>query len=136
MAINPQGQGQGIGGNVNRIAEEAKNKAQETAQSVGHRAQEAGTAFKHRSEEAIGSVGQQMSNLGSTIREKAPHEGMLGSAACGVASTLESSGRYLQEHDLQEIGREVTGLVRRYPFAAIGVCFGLGCLLGLSWNRR
>lgn len=136
MAINPQGQGQGMGANVNRIAEEARNKAQETAQTLGHKAQEAGTALKHRSDEALGSVGQQMSNLAGTIREKAPQEGMLGSAACGVADTLQAGGRYLQEHDLQDVGREVTGLIRRYPLAAVGLCFGFGCLLGMTWNRR
>jgi len=125
MAMEPQGQGHDIGGNFNRIAEEAKNKARE-----------AGAAVKNRTEGALGSVGQQMSNLGNTLREKAPHEGALGNAASQVADTMQAGGRYLQEHDLQQMSREVSNLVRRYPFAAIGVCFGLGCLLGLSWNRR
>ncbi len=134
MATNPQGQGQG--NSINRIAEEVKNRGQETAQSAMHRAQETGTSATHRVQESLGAVGEQMSNLAGTVREKLPREGMLGSAAGGVARTLEAGGRYLQEHDLSDISQELSGYVRRYPLTSVGVCFGLGCLLGMTWSRR
>ena len=49
---------------------------------------------------------------------------------------MQAGGRYLQEHDLDDMGREVTNLVRRYPLASIGAVFGLGCLVGMTLNRR
>lgn len=143
MAINPQGSGQGmrnrpeeIGAAFQRTAEETAHKARDAAQTAGHQAQEAGASIKHRAEEALGSVGQQMSSLGGALRDKAPREGMLGNAAASVAGSMQTGGRYLQEHDLDDMGREVSNMVRRYPLASVAACFGLGCLVGITWNRR
>jgi ElaB/YqjD/DUF883 family membrane-anchored ribosome-binding protein len=136
MAINPQGQGQNLGAHANRIADETKHRTQETAQKASHAVQETGSQLKHRAQEGLSSLGEQMGNLAGTIRENAPKEGMLGGAASGVAEGLQAGSRYLQEHDFSEMSQELTSLVRRYPFASVGVCFGLGCLVGLTFNRR
>jgi hypothetical protein len=69
-----------------------------------------------------------MSSLGGTIREKGPQSGFLGSAASGVASAMETGGNYLQEHGLGDMCSDLTSVVRRYPFQALLVGFGVGYL--------
>jgi hypothetical protein len=54
---------------------------------------------------------------------------MMGSAASSVAGALETGGRYLQEHDLGDIGKEVIQLVRRNPIPAVLISMGIGYLL-------
>jgi hypothetical protein len=53
-----------------------------------------------------------------------------------VAENLRTGGRYLQQHDLQDIGDDLTQLVRRNPFPALLVAFGVGCLMGMTLSRR
>src|SRR6516164_10058000 len=96
-------------------ASQAADKARETATNVGHRAQELAGAAAHRADEALASAGHGMSSLAGTLRQNAPREGMLGSAAGSVADALETGGRYLQEHGLKDMGEDLRGFVRQYP---------------------
>jgi hypothetical protein len=70
-----------------------------------------------------------LESLGDKLREKAPHTGMMGTAAGTVADKLETAGLYLQTSSFEDMGREVTGLIRRYPFQALLVGVGVGYLL-------
>jgi hypothetical protein len=108
----------------------ASETARETASSVAGMAQDAG----HRAEEAISGMGGRMQSFASTLRQKAPHVGYLGTAASGMADTLESGGRYLQEHDLTAMRDDVAGLIRRYPFQALLVGFGIGFLAARTFR--
>lgn len=121
-------------------------RAQETASNVGQRASEmASHAGKHASEMAsnlgekaegaVTSVGERMSSWGESLRQSAPHEGTLGSAASSVAGTLESGGRYLQEHDFSDMAEDVTAVVRRYPIQALLAAFGVGLFFGMTSRR-
>jgi ElaB/YqjD/DUF883 family membrane-anchored ribosome-binding protein len=138
--------GENLGASAGQFASDAKNKAQEAAAAIGEKAREAASSVAgsakdlthkaadlasnagHQAEEAVSSVGGQMKNLAGTIREKAPHEGMLGSAAARVADTLETSGRYLQEENLKGMANDLTALIRQYPIQAILVGMGVGFL--------
>src|SRR5437879_2647559 len=71
------------------VASNLGHKAQDTASNLGHRAQDMASRAGDRAEDAISSVGQGMSHLAGTLRQKAPHEGRLGSAAGTVADRLE-----------------------------------------------
>ncbi len=99
-----------------------------SAQDLARRAGEAASNLGSRAEDAMSGVGSQMENLAGTLREKAPHEGMLGTAASSVASGLEAGGRYLQQHDFADIADELTGMIRRYPIQAVLVGIGVGFL--------
>jgi hypothetical protein len=113
----------------------AGQKVQETASNLGHRAQEFASAAQERTEGALSSVGQSMTSLAGTIRERAPHEGPLGTAASTVANQLQSGGRYLQEHGLGDMADDVGGLIRHYPLQSLLVAFGVGWLIGMSSRR-
>jgi len=110
-------------------------RAQEMASTVGHKAQDLASSAADRTEDAISSVGQGMSSLAGSIRQNAPGQGMLGSAAGAVADRLQSGGEYLQQHDLGDMGSDIGRMIRQYPLPSLLVVFGLGYLLGSSLRR-
>jgi phage-related minor tail protein len=156
--------GQAAGDVKNKLQEGAQNvlhKAGEAASSVAHKAGEAASNVAHKAGElastvgskvantasnvasavgdkaegAVSAVGQGMSSLAGTLREKAPHGGILGSAASTVAGGLESGGEYLREQGLSGMFDDMTALVRRHPMQALLVGFGVGFLLARATSR-
>jgi len=89
-----------------------------------------------KTNEALNSVGQKMSSIAESIRQHAPHEGIIGSAATSVADNLQAGGEYLKQHGLPDMAEDVTQLIRRYPIPSLLVGAGLGCLIGMSLKRR
>jgi hypothetical protein len=77
-----------------------------------------------------------MKSLGGTIRDHLPHSGIAGSASSAVANSLETSGRYLQEHGLSGIGADLTNLIRRNPIPAVLIGLGAGFLLARATAAR
>jgi len=76
-----------------------------------------------------------MSSLAGPLRQSAPREGMLGTAASTVAGQLEAGGRYLSQHGMGEIGDDLGNLVRQYPIPSLLAVFGFGFLLGSAMRR-
>jgi hypothetical protein len=111
-------------------ASTAVEKTKDVASSVVLKAEDVASAIGHQAEGVVDSVGGGMKSLAGTIRAKAPQNGVLGNAASGVASTLESGGAYLQEHNLHGIAEDATSLIRRYPLQAILAGIGVGFLIG------
>jgi hypothetical protein len=120
--------------------QEAKGAVKETASNLGQQAKDvaSGAADKAReyaskagdkAEDTMHSVGHGMSSLAGSIRQNAP-EGTLGHAAGAVAEQLDAGGRYLREHDLADIGEDLTNVVRRYPIPTLLCVFGIGFLMG------
>jgi hypothetical protein len=114
--------------------QEVKGAAKEAAANVGQQAREYASKAGEKAEDALHSVGHGMSTLAGTIRQNAPG-GALGSAAGTVAEQLESGGRYLREHDLGDIGEELTNVIRRYPIPSLLCVFGIGFLVGGALRR-
>lgn len=112
------------------------DKARDTASNVADKARDLATHLPERTDDAISAVGQKMTSLADTIREGGPREGVLGTAAGTVADNLRTGGKYLQEHGLEDMGEDMTKVVRRYPFQSLMIAFGVGCLLGMSFSRR
>jgi len=111
-------------------------RAQDVASNVAQRAQDFASTAAERTDEAISAAGNRMSSWGSQLRENAPREGIVGSAASGVADTLQSGGQYLQQHDLSDMASDLTRVVRNYPIASLCIAFGVGCFLGMASSRR
>lgn len=89
-----------------------------------------------RADDATHAVGSGIQSLAGTIRDRGPHSGMLANATEGLASGLESTGRYLQEGGLSGMGSDLTNLIRRNPVPALLVGFGLGILLSRALSSR
>jgi hypothetical protein len=110
-------------------------KTQEIASNVATKAQDVASGMAHKASEAISSVGSGMTSLASTIREKGPREGMLGSAAGTVAGSLQTGGEYLRDHSVGDMLGDVTALVRRFPISSLLVGFGVGFLMARMTSR-
>jgi hypothetical protein len=105
------------------------------ASSVGQNVGDMASTIGHKAEGAVGTVGGGMKSLAGTVRHAAPEGGVLGTAASGVASTLESGGTYLQEHDLHAMTEDLAHLIRRHPLQTILAGVGVGFLVGRVWRR-
>src|SRR5262245_32067098 len=133
--MNP---GQGYSGMENMgqtVMDTAQNMAQSASQTVNDmktKAQEWGSTVSERAGNATSSVGQSMSSLANTIRQKAPAEGMMNSAASTMANQLEAAGSYLQDNGFENMTRDLTGLIRRYPLQSLLIGFTIGYL----WARN
>jgi hypothetical protein len=126
-----EGQGkQQQGGTATGIAERVK----EGASSATSAAKQAASEFLHsaaeQAEHATTGVASGMHSLAGNIRERAPSQGMLGTAAGNIADTLDSGGRYLEQEGLSGMAEDFVGLVRRNPMASMCVCLCVGFVLG------
>ena len=126
---------QTVSGALDKAKETASSvaqKAKDAASSVAHSAHDLASSAGHKTGDAVSAIGSGMSSLAGTIREKAPHEGMLGTASCSVADSLESGGRYLREEGLSGMAEDAANLVRRNPIPSLLVGVGVGFLLARS----
>jgi hypothetical protein len=117
------------------VASSAVERTKAAASSVVQKAEDVASTIGHKAEGAAGTVGGGMKSLAGTIRDAAPEGGVLGTAASGVASTLESGGAYLQEHNLHGMTEDLAHLIRRYPLPAILAGIGVGFLVGKVSRR-
>jgi hypothetical protein len=118
------------------VASDVSHKAQEWASTVANKPQEVASAAVDKTNDGIAAAGHQMAALGDKVRAAAPRDGVLGSAATTVADNLQAGGHYLEQHGLQDMGHDLTALVRHYPIQAVLAGFGLGCLLGMTVRGR
>jgi uncharacterized protein YjbJ (UPF0337 family) len=84
---------------------------------------------------AVAAVGERIGSLADAIREKAPHEGAVGTAATAVAEKLDVAGSYLQEKDLNHVFGDISSMIRRYPVPSLLIGLGVGYLLARSVRR-
>ncbi len=126
---NPSNPYTGIDPNPQTHAGNLTDKAHDLASSVANRASEFASDVGEKAESATSAVGGSLKSAAETIREHTPDVGFLKSAASGVANTLESGGRYLQEEGLSGMGEDLTNLIRRNPLPALMVGVALGFLL-------
>ena len=103
--------------------------------SLTAKAQEVGATAASKASEAATAVGEQIGSLAGVIRDHAPHEGALATAATTVAGGLESAGSYLQEKQYANLATDLTALVRRYPVQFLLAGVGLGYWLARRMKR-
>ena len=112
------------------------DKAKDMASTAAHKVSDAANMAEKKADSAVHSVGSGMEHLAGTIREKGPHEGVLGTATTKLASTLESGGHYLQEEGLAGMADDLTNVIKRNPIPALFIGIGLGFLLARATSRR
>jgi uncharacterized protein YjbJ (UPF0337 family) len=114
---------------VERRLQEYGDKTGKVVARLSVKAREFGATAAKKANEAAPVIGEKLKSLASVIREKAPHEGKIGTTATKVAGGLESASHYLQEKKFDHLGEDFRGLVRRYPLQSLLVGLGLGFLL-------
>jgi hypothetical protein len=130
------GSSETMSGRTREAGQEMKNATQDFSQGASQtyndakaKAQEFGSAAAEKVGGATKAVGEKMSSWAGTLRDRAPQEGTMGSAAKTVADQLESAGSYLQDHTVDNMARDLTSLIRRYPMQAMLVGLGIGYLM-------
>jgi hypothetical protein len=161
MANNPssvQDKSKELASSVGHAALDIKNKAQDLGAAALQQAKETASSVADRAGDAASSVGQRMSDaahytgqkaddataaaggglksLASQVRQRGPHDGMLGSATEGVAGALDRTGDYLGERRLSGMAEDFTNLVRRNPIPALLIGVAVGFLIARATSRR
>lgn len=104
-------------------------KAQEFGSTAATKAQEFGSTAATKANEAATAMGGTIGSLANVIRENAPRDGAVGTAASAVVDSLESARSYLQEKKFDHLAKDVTALVHAYPVQSLLIGIGLGYLL-------
>jgi hypothetical protein len=132
----------GVQDQAANVADKAKDaaastmdRAKDVASHAADKAKEVGRSAADMADNATAKVGHGMESMAGTLRDKGPHEGMMGTATSKVANTLERSGRYLQEEGLSGIADDLTDLIKRNPIPALLVGVGIGFLLAQALRR-
>lgn len=114
---------------VERRLQEFGDKTSGTVARITAKAQEFGAAAGNKANEAATVVGEKIGSMAHVIRENAPHEGAVATAATAVVDGLESASSYLREKKFDHLAKDVTAVVRTYPVQSLLLGIGLGYLL-------
>lgn len=101
---------------------------------------EAGTAVVEKAKEAACSVGHAAEEFASEVSRKAGQaKEAVASGMHSVADTVQSGGQYIREAGVSGMVDDMGTLIRKHPFAALCVGFGLGFLIsravrGVDWS--
>lgn len=118
------------------MASNLAGQARDAASTAGRRLSDAASYAGDRADDATSSVGGSMKSLASQVRQNAPHEGMLGSAAGYAAGALDRTGSYLQDQGLSGMAEDFTGLIRRNPIPALLIGVAVGFLIARATSSR
>jgi ElaB/YqjD/DUF883 family membrane-anchored ribosome-binding protein len=124
-----------LGDKAKSLTDITIQKAKDAVGTVAETAKDAASSVGHQAERATHAVGSGMESVAHTLRDKMPHNGVVGSATSSVADSLEAGGRYLENEGIKDIATDVTNLIRRNPFPALMVGVALGYLVGRLTSR-
>ncbi len=124
-----------IRSSVESAASQTGENVQQAASTAMSKAQELASTASRKVDEATAALGERVQSAASTIRDRGPHEGMLGTATSAVADSLENTGRYIQEEGVLGMVEDLTELIRRNPIPAMMVGIGIGFLLAKVTRR-
>lgn len=119
------------GGHASQLGTEFGARSHATQE----RGEEKASTATHMTTQPISAVGETIGSLAGAIREKAPHEGPVGTAATAVAEKLDAAGSYLQTRDFDHMVDDLSGMIRRYPIPSLLIGLGIGYLLAKSTRR-
>ena len=111
---------------VERRFKEYGDKAGGAVTNMTAKAQELGATAANKANEAATVVGEKIGSLANVIRENAPREGSVATAATAVVDGLESASSYLREKKFDHLATDVTALVRTYPVQSLLIGVGIG----------
>lgn len=70
------------------------------------------------------------------VKSMLPDAGTVESASTAIVDGIKSSGDYLRTHDIDEMSKDITDVIRRNPISAVWIGLGAGFLLGQALVRR
>ncbi|HSF34397.1 MAG TPA: CsbD family protein [Candidatus Tectomicrobia bacterium] len=97
--------------------------------------EETASSTMSKASQPISAVGEKIGALADVIRDKAPHEGAVATAATTMADKLGAAGSYLQQKNLDHMMSDLSSVIRRYPVPSLLIGLGIGYLLARSTRR-
>ena len=116
-------------------AQQVASTVQDKAQQAMDKAQDIGQQAADKADAATTTVGEKMTDVAQTIRQKAPATGTAATVADTAADTLERAGTYLQQQDLNDMRADLENIIRRYPVQSLLIGLGVGYLLARGTRR-
>lgn len=104
-------------------------RGQESAGGAPQKMRELAAGAASRAGDAAEALGNRVGSLAETVRTRAPQSGRLRQVATATADRLQSGAEYLRERRFENLGKELTAAVRRYPIQSLLVGAGLGFIL-------
>jgi len=101
---------------------------------AGDAAEKVGEGF----EKGRKSTADTLERAASTLRDNAavlPGGQMTAGIVERVADTVESTGAYLREHDIDDMKADVEKIVRRHPAQSLIAACAVGFLVGRAFRR-
>lgn len=131
---DPQPSAEETGGHPDRhLKERSRHLAQDAFGEFVDRANDAGArtmkVVGHRLEDIARRIEpeQRQPQLEPGAEEKP--------RSAAVARSLTGAARYLEEHDPKSVLVEIDRSVQKHPYRALGICFGVGWLVGRMARR-
>jgi hypothetical protein len=114
-------------------AQDLRTRLSDASQTAKTRTSQLASETATRAREVTSEVGHQIKEFGGRIRDKWPHERMRNTTH-KVADTLEHTGTYLEQKNLDGMLEDLAGVIRRYPLQSLLAGVAIGFLL--SRKRR
>lgn len=109
------------------------DKANTAMHTVSDKASSAMGTVTEKANSAMTSMGESMTGLAETIREKSPEA--VAPYARRAAAGLEQAGTYLEQGTIGDMVDDITGLVHRHPLLVLVTGLGLGYMLSRRRDR-
>jgi hypothetical protein len=82
------------------------------------------------------NLSEKVRSVAESLREEQGPKKRVGRTVERVAKKLESSADYLSGTSSTAIRDDMTGVIKRYPIRSLGLCFGVGLMVGTALRRR
>ena len=99
------------------------------------KAQDIASAAGEKMGQLTAGAGKGLESIADGIRKYSPDEDRGGAAFNKLADTLQTSGKYLEEHDMSDITADLTKLIRNNPLPALLVAMGIGFIVARATAR-
>lgn len=123
-SLSPTESGSNIKSKVSDMASQAKNTAADWGRSA------AGAVDRN-----LNTAAGALENTASALRGHAPASGKANEFATATADKIESTARYLREHDTNDMVAGMESMVRRNPGASLCAALAVGFLIGSALRR-
>jgi hypothetical protein len=128
VAEQAENAGNYLADKANQAGQFVSEQANKMATSAVHSAENAGQFVGQKAEDARHAVGSGIKSMADSIKSAAP-EGMMHDAACSLATSLESTGKYIDEHGINAMTEDLTNVIKRNPLPSVLIAAGIGFLL-------
>jgi ElaB/YqjD/DUF883 family membrane-anchored ribosome-binding protein len=123
-------------GGMNEKASKATDAIGDAASQVKEKAAQLGRTAVRKVDETRGSTAEALQSTANSLRSGAQSSGeAISNAANRTAEKLESTAKYVREHDFRGMMQDVEEVVRRNPSQSLVAAIAMGFLMGSALRR-